>query len=53
LLRPGTRWLPNSTLMQCEPSNHAMQPTTGRRTTKISMTRTSTPATPRALASGG
>jgi hypothetical protein len=34
-------------------SNQAMQPTTGRRTTKFSMTRTSPPAATRALASGG
>jgi hypothetical protein len=33
--------------------NHAMQPTTGRRTTKISMTRTLPPAARRAPASGG
>ncbi len=34
-------------------SNHAMQPTAGRRTPKISMTQTSSPAAMRALASGG
>ena len=34
-------------------SNHAMQPTAGRRTTKISMTLTSPPAAMRAPASGG
>ena len=34
-------------------SNQAMQPTPGRRTLKISMTPTSSPATTRALASGG
>ena len=33
--------------------NQAMQPTAGRRTAEISMTQTSTPATTRALASGG
>jgi hypothetical protein len=33
--------------------NHAMQPTTGRRTAKISMTPTSHLAATRALASGG
>ncbi len=33
--------------------NHAMQPTAGRRTLKISMTPTSSPAATRALASGG
>jgi hypothetical protein len=33
--------------------NQAMQPTTGRRTLKISMTPTSSPAATRALASGG
>ena len=36
-----------------ETSNHAMQPTPGRRTTKISMTPTSHSAATRALASGG
>jgi hypothetical protein len=34
-------------------SNQSMQPTTGRRTNKLSMTRTSHPATTPALASGG
>ena len=34
-------------------SNQAMEPTTGRRTPKFSMTRTSHPAATRALASGG
>ncbi|HEY2711220.1 MAG TPA: DUF3592 domain-containing protein [Chthoniobacterales bacterium] len=34
-------------------SNHAMQPTTGRRTLKFSMIPTSHPAATRALASGG
>ena len=33
--------------------NHAMQPTTGRRTLKFSVTQTSHPAATRALASGG
>jgi non-heme chloroperoxidase len=35
------------------PNHQTMQPTTGRRTIKIFMTRTSPPATTRALASGG
>ena len=34
-------------------SNHAMQPTTGRRTAELFMTQTSSPAATRALASGG
>ncbi len=34
-------------------SNHAMQPTAGRRTLKFSMTQTSSSAATRALASGG
>jgi hypothetical protein len=34
-------------------SNHAMQPTAGRRTSKFPVTQTSTPAAVRALASGG
>ncbi len=40
-------------LQQRETSNHAMQPTPGRRTTKFSMTQTSSLAATRALASGG
>jgi hypothetical protein len=36
-----------------ERPNHAMEPTTGRRTPKFSLTRTSHPAATRALASGG
>jgi hypothetical protein len=39
--------------MHHERPNQAMQPTTGRRTIKIFMTRTSPPATTRAVASGG
>jgi non-heme chloroperoxidase len=39
--------------MDREKPNQAMQPTTGRPTAKLSMTRTLPPATTRALASGG
>jgi hypothetical protein len=50
-LHSGRSPLTVSHLLATNGSNHAMQPTTGQRMIKISMTQTSTPAAPRALAS--
>jgi hypothetical protein len=53
LLQKKVRPADYAFLQQRESSNHAMQPTAGRRTTEISMTQTPHPAATRGLASGG